>query len=130
MQAISSGVVQKKLAAQAYEYEKKLRSGELPKVGVNRSVETGSSAQKTEWMQIYQVDSEEMELQRKRLRSIRADRSNETVEAALAEVSRVCERGGTNVMPAVTNAVRALATAVEITAAMKKVYGTFREPRF
>jgi methylmalonyl-CoA mutase N-terminal domain/subunit len=128
MRAVSDGVIQRKLAAQAYEQEKKLRAGETPKVGVNRHVE-GEQEKKPDLMQVYQVDRKEMDVQIQRLKQIRASRSNESVQRLLAEVSRACERSD-NVMSAIVEAVRACATLGEITAAMKAVYGAFKEPPF
>lgn len=128
LDAIATGKLQRKLASQAYEYEKKLRSGGIPKVAVNKyCMDEGDAAQKD--IQLYEPDRKAIEGQISRLRRLRSDRSSSNATKALDNLKRSCERGD-NIMPALTDAARSLATIGEMTSAMKDIYGTFREPAF
>jgi len=61
------------------------------------------------------------------LRTVRAERNNDAVERALNAL-RAEAAAGTNVMPALMEAVNAYASVGEMTSAMVDVYGRFKEP--
>ena len=63
----------------------------------------------------------------KRLNRVRANRDGQKVEEALAKLSRDA-KAGSNVMPAVMNAVKAYATVGEVTDRLVDVFGRFQEP--
>jgi len=60
-----------------------------------------------------------------RLEQLRAERDSEAVATALAHVQRAAE-GTENTVPAILEAVRALATVGEISAALGDVFGYHR----
>ena len=71
-----------------------------------------------------------------KLRKLRAARSNEAVERALAALCRAAEKeprigasgiSAENTMPFILDCVRAYATVGEIAGALKKVVGEYRE---
>ncbi|MBI2933579.1 MAG: methylmalonyl-CoA mutase, partial [Planctomycetes bacterium] len=126
VRAIEQGTIQRKLAGQAYEHERKLRSGETAKVGVNRHVVAGGAAPSVE---VHPYDAAAAEAKVKALRELRAHRSGDSVKSALGAVRRAAE-GEDNLMPPILQAVRARATIGEITQALKDVFGEFQEPRF
>ena len=74
-----------------------------------------------------EVPEEQAESQRERLDGVRARRDAKAVARTLAEVGRAA-REGTNVMPAVIDAVEEYATVGEVTTVLKEVLGTYREP--
>ncbi|RME43765.1 MAG: methylmalonyl-CoA mutase, partial [Chloroflexi bacterium] len=123
--AVSQGLVQAEVARQAYEYERKLQSGEIVKVGVNKYRVEGEEF--TPEVELHEYRPDAMEEQLQRLEQVRRERDPVEVEAALAEVRDVCERGQ-NVMPAMMRAVRAYCTLGEIIGVMKEVFGEFQEP--
>ncbi len=126
VKAIEEGRLQRKLARQAYEIEKKIRSGEIPKVGVNRHVVEGASAPQVE---VHPYDSAAAERKVAALRESRASRPPFAVAAALDGVRRAAE-SSVNLMPPILEAVKARATVGEITKALKDVFGEFKEPMF
>ncbi len=123
--AVSQGLVQQEVARQAYEYERKLQSGEIVKVGVNKYRVEGEEAPPE--VELHEYRPEAMEEQRHRLAEVKRTRDALEVEAALADVRDACQ-SGRNVMPAMLRAVRAYCTLGEIIGVMKQVFGTFQEP--
>ncbi len=126
VKSIEDGRLQRKLARQAYDVERKLRSGETPKVGVNRHVVASGPPPRVE-VHPYDVASATRKVDE--LRERRASRPSGPVEAALAEVRRAAE-SETNLMPPILEAVKARATVGEVTKALKDVFGEFKEPAF
>ena len=124
--AVESGLIQRKLAAQAYAAERKLRSGEAPKVGVNRHVVAGGAAPAVE---VFEYNAGWAETKIRELKALKAKRSSESVQRTLHGVRR--SAGGTaNLVSPILEAVRARATVGEITQALKDVFGEFKEPAF
>jgi methylmalonyl-CoA mutase N-terminal domain/subunit len=71
-----------------------------------------------------EVDAEQQIM---RLHQLRDERDGNLVEQRLGKV--VCDaQAGTNVMPAIMNAVQAYATIGEITSKLIEVYGRYEEP--
>jgi methylmalonyl-CoA mutase N-terminal domain/subunit len=120
---VEQGIAQARVSAQAYAMQRKIESGEFPKVGVN----------------CYRIDEEEHEVefhpyneadaeaQVAATEKIKAERDGTAVDAALARVRRDAEEG-VNVMPAIVDAVKAYATVGEITHALVDVFGRYQEP--
>jgi methylmalonyl-CoA mutase N-terminal domain/subunit len=126
VKAIKEGVIQRKLAHQAYEYEQKIRNGEVPKVGINRYVQESRNSA-GEDVQLHKYDPATVEEKIARLRGIKKSRDNRKVQTALDNVRRSAE-SGENVMPSILSAVKLSVTLGEITKALKDVFGTFKEP--
>jgi methylmalonyl-CoA mutase N-terminal domain/subunit len=61
-----------------------------------------------------------------RVRALRENRDNTSVQSRLEEL-KAAVRNGDNTMPPILDAVRARATEGEIIAAMRDVFGTYRE---
>jgi methylmalonyl-CoA mutase N-terminal domain/subunit len=72
----------------------------------------------------FRVDSAAGERQCACLARVKATRDQKRVNAALAEIDRVCAEGG-NVMPSVLEAVRAYASVGEICEIWRRRFGTF-----
>jgi len=70
------------------------------------------------------VDAEQ---QIRRLQQLRDERDQDLVEQSLDKVVRDAQ-AGTNVMPAIMDAVQAYATIGEITNKLIEVYGRYEEP--
>jgi methylmalonyl-CoA mutase N-terminal domain/subunit len=124
--AVSQGYVQQKVARQALEYERKMQTGEIVKVGANLFRQDGANGHETE-VELHPHRLEAVEEQLRRLEQVKAERDAVEVEAALKEVREVCQRGD-NVMPTMMRAVLAYRTLGEIVAVMKEALGEFREP--
>jgi methylmalonyl-CoA mutase, N-terminal domain len=121
LRAIETGYVQQEIQQAAYEYQKKVESGEQVVVGVNRyTVDEAAS------IPILRVDPEIERSQVERLKKLRARRDNACVEAALKEVEATA-RSDRNLMPAILNAVKVYATVGEISDALRRVFGEYQE---
>lgn len=124
IKAIEDGSLQRDLARQSYELQEKIARGEKVLVGVNRFV----SREEEKPIEVYRPDPAVRETQAARLKSVKARRNARRVEETLAGL-RHAVRGQANLFPALFEAVEALATVGEITAALKGVFGEFQEPR-
>jgi methylmalonyl-CoA mutase N-terminal domain/subunit len=123
VQAISDGQVQAHVSRRAYEREKKIRSGEIRKVGVNcyRIDEEEPD------VELHPHRPEEAERARRRLSELRAERDGARVRSSLDAV-RAAAASGDNVMPSLMEAVTAYATVGEIMGAFRDEFGAFPEP--
>jgi len=118
LRCVEDGTIQKQLADQAYQVQKKLDSGELIKVGVNRF----QIDEEERELEIFEVDPETRTRQIDRLKRIKDERDNKRVEGALDALKKAAlERE--NLMPSILDAVRAYATVGEIVGHLKEIYG-------
>jgi methylmalonyl-CoA mutase N-terminal domain/subunit len=121
LRAIESGYVQAEIQKSAYEYQQKVENGEQIVVGVNKF-----RSEKEKPIEILRIDPEIERAQVERLRALRARRDNTKVQAAIAEVERRAANSE-NLMPAILAAVEACATVGEISDALRRVWGEYRE---
>jgi methylmalonyl-CoA mutase N-terminal domain/subunit len=119
--AIEAGYVQLEIQEAAYQYQQAVERGEKVVVGVNRFV-----AEQEKPIPILRVDPEIERAQIDRLRALRARRHAPSAQAALAEVERRAA-SGENLMPAILTAVEAYATVGEISDAMRRVFGEYKD---
>ena len=85
VQAVAEGIVQAEVNRQAYEREKRIRSGEVKKVGVNCFVEEEEEQE----VEIHPYREEEAaDVQVERLERVRRERDGTAVEAALGRGAR------------------------------------------
>lgn len=126
MACIENGFIQSEMAKEAYLTERKVRSGEIARVGVNKFV---SEKEGDHEIQLHEMDPEVRERQIRRLKEVRRQRDGEEVGKSLADLRRAAERKQ-NVMPYLLEGVRAYATMGEMVKVLKDVYGTHREASF
>jgi methylmalonyl-CoA mutase N-terminal domain/subunit len=122
MEAVSSGYVQHEVARQAYEYEKKLQSGEVTKVGVNKYTE-GVDME----VDLHEYNEEWARLQIERLGELKKKRDNKTVKDALKSLEKAA-KGQENVMPYLVECCKGYATVGEMANVFRDVFGEYREP--
>jgi methylmalonyl-CoA mutase N-terminal domain/subunit len=122
-EGIDNSYFQKEIAEAAYELEKKINSGRRVVVGVNRYTDGNEDT----LADILRIGPEVEERQIKRLEQVRADRSDEAVEAALARVAADASRPDVNTVPALLEASRAYATIGEIVDTLSGVFGRWQE---
>jgi methylmalonyl-CoA mutase, N-terminal domain len=121
LKAIERGYVQQEIQNAAYEYQQAVDREEAIVVGVNRfQMEQENS------VPIQRIDPSLEPKQVERLRALRAKRNFETWKAAIRGVEGTA-RSGDNLMPRILAAVEANATVGEISDAMRKVYGEYKE---
>jgi len=121
LKAIESGFVKRAIADTSYRYQKAVESGEQVVVGVNKF-----ASKETRQTDILRVDPIVEEKQRARLFQVRQSRDQAKTQRALALLSDAC-RTGENLVPRILDAVRAMATLGEISAALESVFGRFEE---
>ncbi|MDP6930020.1 MAG: methylmalonyl-CoA mutase family protein [Planctomycetota bacterium] len=126
VEAVASGWVQARVSSQAYELEKKIRSGEFKKVGVNCYEDDDGDASDQE-MEFHPYREEEATKQLARLTAIKEKRDSELVERLLQTVGETAARSE-NIMPSIIDAVEAYATVGEVCAVLRDVLGTYDEP--
>jgi methylmalonyl-CoA mutase N-terminal domain/subunit len=121
LRAIANGYVQREIQQAAYAYQRSIESGERVVVGVNRY----QAARKAP-LALLRIDPEVERAQVERLRNLRARRDPSGVRVALLQVEESA-RSEQNLMPAILQAVKAYATVGEISDALRKVFGEYRE---
>ncbi len=119
--AIEQGFVQQEIQQTAYEFQKRVESGERVVVGVNRyQVEEEAAAV------ILRLDPARERLLIERLEQFRNSRNGELAGEALNRV-RDAAAASKNLMPPVLDALEARATLGEIADALRTVFGVYRE---
>ena len=121
LKAIDQGFFQQEIADAAYEYQRSVDSGEQVVVGVNR-YNTGEPVQ----IELLKIDPEVEEKQVRRLKQLRERRDNDAVNRSL-EVLKDTAKGTDNLIPKILDAVKVYATEGEIVAALKEVFGEYKE---
>jgi len=123
LQAVDDGWFQGEIADASYELERRSEDGRRIIVGVNAHTEgTGDDD-----LDILQISAEHERTQVKRLGEVKADRNTDAVADALAEVRTDAADPTVNLMPALLDSVRAMATEGEIIDALADVFGRYTE---
>jgi methylmalonyl-CoA mutase, N-terminal domain len=122
LKGIEDGSIQRDIARQAFELEKKIQSGEKVIVGVNKFV---SDAKEHE-VELHQANKDVREKQLVRLKKVKAERNNKMVKLALDEIRRVATGKG-NLLGPILSAVHEYATVGDICNVLKEVFGEYRE---
>jgi methylmalonyl-CoA mutase N-terminal domain/subunit len=121
LKAIERGFVQQEIQNAAYEYQRQVDSLEAIVVGVNRF-----EVEEEKPIPIQRIDPALEPKQIERVRALRARRDAGPCKTALAAVEEAA-RYGANVMPRILTAVEASATVGEISDAMRRVFGEYKE---
>jgi len=121
LRAIETGYIQQEIQKSAYEYQRAVERGEQVVVGVNQF-----QAEEERPIPTLRIDAEIERSQVTRLRALRLRRDAARSQEAIAEVERRA-RGGENLMPAILAAVEAYATVGEISDALRRAFGEYRE---
>jgi methylmalonyl-CoA mutase, N-terminal domain len=122
---VEEGWFQQKLADSAYATFRKIDSGEKVSVGVNRHVDARSE---TADVDIHPYDEQCTELQVARLKAVRANRDSRRVQELLDELKQQARSDDVNLLPKTIDLVKAKATLGEICAALRDVWGSYKEP--
>ena len=123
--AVSKGYIQRKVARQAYEYEKGLQQGEYIKVGFNKYTDQGEDQPDVD---LHQYNEDWADDQVERLKSLRRERNGNAVKTALEALEKAA-RQKQNVMPPLVECCRAYATVGEMAGVFRDVYGEWQEPQ-
>jgi methylmalonyl-CoA mutase N-terminal domain/subunit len=123
IKAVESGYIQGEVSRQAYIREKKIQSGEIPKIGVNKYVMEEEMAD----VELHPFNPQVTSEQKRNLDEIKTKRNASDVHEALQGL-RVAAKSKDNVMPYLLKAVKSYVTLGEITQVFKDVFGEFKEP--
>jgi methylmalonyl-CoA mutase N-terminal domain/subunit len=119
--AIEQGFIQREIQTSAYEFQKRVESGEQKLVGVN-----AFRAEQERTVPILRIDAEAEKARCEQVRQFRQSRREQSAREALKRlVDRAASSG--NLMPAVIDAVENWATLGEISETLRRVYGVYEE---
>jgi len=121
LRAIETGYIQGEIQKAAYDYQRAIERGEQIVVGVNQF-----TTDEERPVPLLRIDESIERTQVARLRELRAKRDAAKAAAGVSEVERRA-RSGENLMPAILAAVEARATVGEISDALRRVFGEYRE---
>ena len=122
LDAVAEGFPQREIADAAFRYQSQLETGERVIVGVNVFEHSVDMAPPPTLV----IDPDVEVSQAARLKQLRERRDSGSVATRLDALQEVA-RGTDNLMPAIIDCVRARATEGEIVAALRGVFGTYRE---
>ncbi len=117
--AIEQGFIQNEIAKSAYEYQRKIESGEKIIVGVNKF-----KNEKNILPPSFKIDDSIRLLQIQKLKSLKQKREK---DKAIASLQTIKEKAisGENLMPAVIDAVENYCTLGEISNTLREVFGEY-----
>jgi methylmalonyl-CoA mutase, N-terminal domain len=119
LRAVEDGWFQGEIADSAYELERKLNRGDHVVVGINAYLEGNDEPPPP----TLRIGAEVEDQQLKRLATVKADRDDSAVAAALARVGADASEPTTNLMPSLLAASDAYATVGEICNTLASVFG-------
>lgn len=118
--AIEQGFIQNQIAASAYEYQRKIESGEKIIVGLNKF-----SSEQSVSPPSFKIDESIQRLQADKLMALKARRDADKCRQSLADIKNAAT-AGTNLMPLVLEAVENYCTLGEIAGVLRDVFGEYR----
>ncbi len=119
--AIDRGYLQREIQESAFQYQRRVESGDAVIVGINRF-----ASEEAEARSILRVDEAAASRQLERLADVRKKRDPKAVERSLARVRDVA-RSDENAMPVLIEAVESYVTLGEICDTLRDEWGTYRE---
>jgi len=119
LRAIEKGYPQREIDHAAYEYQRRVESGEQTVVGVNRFVSEESAT-----VPLLRIDPELERQQVERLKLVRSSRDQLAATEALNKVEEAA-RTDENVMPHIIRAVEGHVTLGEISDTLRAVFGEY-----
>ena len=121
LRAIETGYVQREIQEAAYDYQRAVETQDAIVVGVNKF-----RSDEIETIPILTVDPEIEREQVERLRAVRAARNADRASSTLGRLTDAAG-GSENLLPRILDCVQASVTVGEISHALRKVWGEYRE---
>ncbi len=122
LRCIENGFFQREIADAAFRFEREVEANERVIVGVNAFKEDADPG-----VSILKIGFETERAQIEKVKGLRRRRDGIAVQNRLEEL-KTAANGTENLMPVLLDCVRAYATEGEIMAALKEVFGVYREP--
>jgi methylmalonyl-CoA mutase, N-terminal domain len=121
LRAIETGFIQSEIQNAAFEFQKEIECGKRIIVGVNR-FQMGER----EKAPVFRIDPENERRQVESVREVRQSRDAVACSESLAGLEAAA-RSNENLMPRIVRAAEAYATVGEISDALRRVFGEYRE---
>lgn len=121
LRAVEAGWVQQQIQHAAYNWQRKVDSGDKVVVGVNKFASDTEPE-----IQLQRLDAALEQRQIDRLRALRIRRNNTAWKQSLHQLKDAAI-GGANLMPCIVQAVESMATVGEIADTLRSVFGEYRE---
>lgn len=118
--AIEQGFIQNEIARSAYDYQRKIETGEKIIVGLNKFQDKVEQS-----IPILKVDDSIRTVQVEKLKKLRSNRDNAKVDQCL-QILNDKVSSGENIMPAVVEAVENKCTLGEIADTLREVLGEYK----
>ncbi len=118
--AIEQGFIQNEIARSAYEYQRKIETGEKIIVGVNKF-----QLQNEQVMPAFKIDDSIRKVQAEKLKSLRKRRNPAKCDNLLQSLNDKAS-GGENIMPVVVEAVENYCTLGEIADTLREIFGEYK----
>ncbi len=118
--SIEQGFIQNEIARSAYEYQRQIETNEKIIVGVNKF-----QIKEEETIPIFKVNDSIRSLQIEKLKNLKANRDNASVDQCLQDLNDKASNGG-NLMPSVIGAIEHKCTLGEIADELRGVFGEYR----
>ena len=122
IEAVSSGYVQREVAGQAFEFEKKLQDGTIPKVGVNKYTE-GVDME----VELHEYNEAWAREQITSLQKLKSERDNKAAGDSLKDLEKAAKEQK-NVMPFLVRCCKDYATVGEMANVFRDAFGEHVEP--
>jgi methylmalonyl-CoA mutase, N-terminal domain len=118
--AIEQGFMQDEIARSAYEYQRNIESGEKIITGINKfTVEEKNTTP------VFKIDDSIRTIQSDKIKQLKAKRDANKVQACLHQIYTYATNG-TNLMPAVIEAVENYCTLGEVADELRKAFGEYK----
>ena len=124
VEAVKRGWIHQEISNAAYDYQRRIESGEQVVVGIN-SFRIEDEKLPIELFKL----PETLRVQEMKLEKIKKERSDAEVRKMLDRVAVACDRGE-NLMAVMLEAVKAFTTEGELAGILKKQYGVWNPPLF
>jgi len=118
--AIEQGFIQNEIAKSAYEYQRKIETGETVIVGVNKF-----RTEQTVNPPHFRIDDSIRQVQSDKLTALKQKRDNEKVKASLEKIQQ-CATNDINLMSPVIEAVENYCTLGEIADSLRTIFGEYK----
>ncbi|MEM3803685.1 MAG: methylmalonyl-CoA mutase family protein, partial [Conexivisphaerales archaeon] len=116
LKAIEANFPQSEIERSSYEYQKRVESGEIEVIGVNRYREE-------EKVRVLKIDPREREKVISRLNRYREERNKTDIQRSLSRLGDAADKEEKNIFPFVLDAIRKGATVGEISSVLREVWG-------
>jgi methylmalonyl-CoA mutase N-terminal domain/subunit len=118
--AIEQGFIQNEIARSAYEYQRKIESGEKIIVGVNKFLIDDEQP-----IPAFKVNDSIRQVQAEKLSALRSKRNHAKCDNILQQLNDSANNGD-NIMPVVIEAVESHCTLGEIADTLREVFGEYK----